>query len=673
VVKRNPQRADLDRWLERARHACFVQDLSTAARCCEKVLAVQSNHFDALNLLGAVEIQRGRTGPAMELLKRAVEVRPDHFAAHYNQAFLLERLGRDGEAVAGYRRAIELKPDHLDAYLNLGNALQALERFEESADAYRHALQLRPGFVEAHNNLGNTLVRLHRYDEALAQFRRAIELQPDFAAAHSNRADLLQVLKRYEEAVAAYRRALALRPGSAESANNLGNSLLRLGRYEDALAQFQAAIERKPDYAVAFANRAYAQQKLERFDDALASCARATELSPDLADAHCIQAGILDILDRSDEALALLERVIQSQPDHIKTLLARGVLLQGMRRHDEALASYRRAIEVKPDDADANWNLALFHLLRGEYRRGWELYEWRWRRSEYEAPRHDFAQPAWTGREDLSGKRILVYGEQGLGDAIMFCRFAPMVEARGAEVVLEVSIPLIALMRTLSPSIRVVAYGEPLPLVDCHCALMSLPHAFGTTLETVPAPRSYLSADPQRRRQWEERLGPKLRPRVGLAWSGRRDHWNDRKRSIGGQSLLPLLGQAFEIHSLQKEYREADKDLLPHLRTWEDEILDFSDTAALIEAMDVVVSVDTSVAHLAGALGREVWILLPRVPEYRWMLDREDTPWYPSARLFRQPRAGDWASVIERVSGELSRRLSGTWRNQARAEPVDAA
>jgi hypothetical protein len=656
----------LEGLIAQARHAYSIQNLPLAAQLCETVLAQQRNHFEALNLLGAIEIQRGRAGPAMDLLGRAAELRPDHFSAHYNLAFLLERLGRYPESAARYRRAIELKPDHLDGYLNLGNALQAMEQFEEAEQVLRRALRLRPDFAEACNNLGNTLVKLKRHDEALALFQRAIALKPNFAPAHSNLADLLQVLRRYQEAVAAYQRALRLRPDMPETIHNLGKALLRTGSLDEAQSHFQAAIDLKPDYAVAWVSLAYAQQKIRRLDQALASCTRAVELDPNLIEAHLLRAGILENLDHFDEALEILDRLIRSQPKQGKALLSRGALLRATGRYEEALANYRSALDLEPEDPDANWNLALLLLLYGRYEQAWDHYEYRWQSIEYERPRHRFESPPWSGRDDLRGKKVLLVSEQGLGDAIMFCRFAPMVEALGAEVVLEVAPALAALMRTLSPTIQVVAIGDPLPPIDMHCPLLSLPRAFGTTLKTIPAADGYLAVDPARSRVWDQRLGPQSKPRVGLVWSGRREHSNDRRRSMPANALSALLGrEEFDFHSLQIELREMDSDLTARLTTWCDELADFGETAALAEKMDVVVSVDTAVAHLAGALGKEVWILLPCVHDYRWMLDRGDTPWYRSARLFRQPTPGDWQSVVKRVVEELERRFGGsTWSRE---------
>jgi hypothetical protein len=291
-------------------------------------------------------------------------------------------------------------------------------------------------------------------------------------------------------------------------------------------------------------------------------------------------------------------------------------------------------------------------LLRGEYLEGWSLYEWRSKGDDAPAKFPSFSQPSWRGEFDISGKRLLIHAEQGFGDLIQFSRYAPMVLSKGAEVILEVPKPLVTVMQTLHPEVSIAVQGEPLPEFDFHCPVMSLPYAFKTTVETVPSSDCYVSADPAKVALWQEKLGATSATRVGLVWSGSATHKNDHNRSIALTDLLPLLDTPCEWHSLQKEYREGDLAVLegvPQLHQHQDDLIDFSDTAALIECLDLVITVDTSVAHLAGALGKPVWILVPALHDFRWLLDRTDTPWYPSAQLFRQSEAGEWEPTILRV------------------------
>ena len=361
-------------------------------------------------------------------------------------------------------------------------------------------------------------------------------------------------------------------------------------------------------------------------------------------------------LDRWEEALASFAQALQLKPDFAKAHYNRGNTLQALQHIEAAMASYEQAIELKPDYADAQVQLAQCRLLLGDFARGWKGYEWRWSSANFTRYARSFPQPLWLGEESLSGKEILLHGEQGLGDTLQFCRYASLAAAAGARVILEAPSSLEGLLSRLDGVSAFVAKGADLPDFDCHCPLMSLPLAFRTTPATVPSPRGYLRADPPRVEQWRARLGGDARPRVGLVWSGSATHSNDRNRSIECGSLIRELPPQFQYVSLQKDLREGDASVLqsrPDLRHFGAQLQSFEDTAALCELMDAVISVDTSVAHLAGALGRPVFILLPFNPEWRWMLDGSDSPWYASARLFRQQARGDWSGCLTQVTQAL--------------------
>lgn len=418
--------------------------------------------------------------------------------------------------------------------------------------------------------------------------------------------------------------AIRINPNFALAHNNLGNALSQLGKIEEALGCFARALALKHDYADAYTNRGNALRALERYDDALASYDQALLLEPSNAEAHS----------------------------------NRGNLLGDLKRIDEAMACYERAIALKPDYADAHWNKALLLLLKGEYRAGWEKFEWRLKREETRAMYPDYPQPAWRGQRDIAGRTLLIHSEQGLGDVIHFCRYLEDVARLGAKIIFEVPASLVPFVGTLRCPLTIVAKGESLPAFDAYCPVMSLPFAFGTTIDTVTSRVPYLSSDPFKVAQWQQRLGTRDRMRVGLAWSGASTHQDDAKRSMKLEGLLPLLDLPIEWHSLQREYRPSDLDLLqrcPGLRQHQDRLEDFSATAALIECLDLVITVDTSVAHVAAAMGKPVWIMLAFVADYRWLLDRDDSPWYPSVRLFRQPKIGDWHGVVSRVAAELGK------------------
>lgn len=573
----------------------------------------------------------------------------------FQHAQQVHRSGQLAQAAALYRDILRTRPDHLDALCMLALLEYQSGRPGEALRLLDRALAVNPAHLTAVCNRGSVLLALRRYEEALASMDRALALRGDLAEAHFNRGVILTELGRRPEALASYDRALALRPAYAEAWINRGNVLDALARPQEALASYERAAALRPDLAVAHFNLANARHRAGRADDALAGYARALALKPEYAEAWNNRANVLREGNRTEEALAHYERALALRPDYVDALLNRGLALSALNRHAEAAACYARVLALEPEHAEAHYCESLHRLLTGDFARGWQEYEWRWRVRDAEAaPRH--AQALWLGREDLAGRTILLHAEQGYGDTLQFCRYAALVAGLGARVLLQVQPPLTSLLSRLTGPVRVVAQGEALPPFEFHCPLMSLPLAFRTTLETIPAAVPYLSADPARVAAWRARLGPAAGPRIGLAWSGRPTHRNDANRSIPLATLAPLLAAGADFVSLQKELREHDRQglaALPALRHYGALLQDYDDTAALIACLDLVITVDTSVAHLAGALGRPVWILLPSNPDWRWLLEREDCPWYPTARLFRQARMGDWGEVLRRVGAAL--------------------
>jgi tetratricopeptide (TPR) repeat protein len=426
----------------------------------------------------------------------------------------------------------------------------------------------------------------------------------------------------------------------------------RLDKHQTALLTFDRAISLQPNDAMAHHNRAHVLQALKRFEDALASLDRAIELRPDNATAYSDRGTTLHALTRYEEALACYEKAISLQSNYPVAHYNRGLALHELKRGKEAIASYDEALKLRPNFAEARLNQSLSRLLIGDLEDGWLGYEWR---NEVKSPGNSkriFPQPHWFGHEDISGKTILLHAEQGYGDTIQFCRYVPLVAARGACVILEVPAALVELMESLNGPAQIVSKGDPLPNFDIHCPLLSLPLAFGTQIDTIPAAVPYLRASPQNVMDWNNRLGPKSRARIGLAWSGQQTHPNDFDRSIPLTFLLPILGLDASFISLQKDLRAEDANLLalrPDLRHFGNDLKNFSDTAALVTNLDLIISIDTSIVHLAGALAKPVWAMLPFTPDWRWLLDRLDSPWYPTARLFRQYNTRAWPPVIADV------------------------
>ena len=453
-------------------------------------------------------------------------------------------------------------------------------------------------------------------------------LQPNYAEAFRNRGRVLQQLARSEQALASYDRALALRPDYREALNGRTVALLKLKRFEEALANCDATLALKPEYAEAFNDRGVILQELKRYEEALASYDRAQVLRPGFAEA----------------------------------IYNAGVVLQELKRIDEALANFDRAHALKPDFADAHCHGALLRLLTGDFERGWIESEWRWKSASSSLTRPPFAQPLWLGEEAIDGKTILLQSEQGYGDTIQFCRYVPMVAALGARVILQVEEPLRQLMSGVEGVSQCISKDADLPAFDLHCPLLSLPLAFGTRLATIPSAKSYLSV-PAQARDWQAELGSSPRPRIGLAWSGNPQHQRDSERSIAFSRLAPLLDLPASFVSLQRDVRSHDQAALTARRDVANlgpSMQNFADAAALVASLDLVIAVDTGIAHLAAALGRPVWMLLQFVPDWRWQLDRDDTPWYPTMRLFRQTARSDWDSVIARVAVALREMVETT-------------
>jgi tetratricopeptide (TPR) repeat protein len=576
-------------------------ELAAAETLCGQILSGQPAHAGALHLLGVIAGQAGHWTRAAELIGQAIWVDPGSADAYCDRGVALKALTQWDAALSCYNRAIALQPDHAEAYCNRGNVLHELKRYEAAIADYDSALAIRPDYATAYYNRGVVLADLRQWNAALASYERALAIKPDHAIACCNCGAVLEQLGRFEAALARYDEAIALQPRYAQAHSNRGNVLRKLQQLDGALSSCSTAIAIDRAYAQAYSNRAAVLYELNRLDEALADCDRAIALAPDLARAHC--------------------------------------------------------------------NRAYTRLLLGDFKRGWIDQEWRWKGRDGALVRRDFSQPLWLGKESLTGKTILLHGEQGLGDTIQFCRYAKMVCALGATVLLEAQGPLIGALTGLEGAARIFAGGDALPSFDYHCPLLSLPLAFETTLATVPAGVPYLRSNPKKTAHWKAKLGTKRRFRVGLVWSGGfranlPELWAvNSRRNIPLATLAVIMHPQIEFYSLQKG-RPAESELTSRTRDTPDgpeiidhtaELVDFSDTAALIDNLDLVISVDTSTAHLAGALAKPVWILNRFDSCWRWLSDRTDSPWYPTATLYRQSRAGDWEGVVQRVKRDLER------------------
>jgi tetratricopeptide (TPR) repeat protein len=541
----------------------------------------------------AVEHQRsGRLTEALRLYDVVVELDPESAAAHCNRGAALRDLGHPEKALESLNRAIQLRPDHAEAYNDQAQVLHCLDQPVKALESFGRAIELRPDFIDAYMNMADVMQDRGRADLALEICDRAIEVKPESAEAHSKRGDALRRLSRMDEAIQSYDRAIDFDPGFAKAYNNRGIALQQLTRLEEALESYDAAIALKTDYAKAYNNR--------------------------------------------------------------------GCALRELGQWEEALESFDKAIAINAEFAEAYFNGGAWQLQQGNFKEGWPLCEWRKKQVE---PRGLLVcpQPDWTGKEDLEGKTVFVHAEQGFGDTIQFCRYGLLVREKGGRVVFGVQDGLIRLLKSLGPGIELVPLkGEP-HVFDYHVALMSLPLAFGTTLGSCPAMVPYLHAEPEKVVKWRERIG-RDGFKIGICWQGNKQAEIDTGRSFPvrhfeGITRLPNV----RLISLQKNAGvEQLWDLPPGMsvETLGEEFDAgpdaFIDTAAVMECLDLVITPDTAVAHLAGALGRPAWVALKYVPDWRWLIDRSDSPWYPTLRLFRQPEPGDWASVFAKIQTELT-------------------
>jgi tetratricopeptide (TPR) repeat protein len=461
---------------------------------------------------------------------------------------------------------------------------------------------------------------------------------------------------RLDEAEAGYRQVLKDDPANWQGLHQLGEIHLARGQYVEALQLIGAAMKANPASPEAASNYGFVLRHLKRDGEAIAYFDRALILRPGYVPALLTRGASLHRLGRREEALKSLDRAIELDPKNVKAHYNRANVLHELKRFDEALKSFAQSLALHPEYADANFNEGMTRLLIGDFSAGWEKYEWRWQ-AKLQALARDFSQPLWLGEEPVSGKTILVHAEQGYGDTIQFVRYVPMLAQRGAKIVLEMQPPLKPLLASIEGA-KAVARGEALPSFDLHCPILSLPLAFKTELASIPADIPYLEAPRDRIETWKRRLPRQGKLTVAIAWSGSATHEQDHVRSIAIEKLAPLFAiPDIQWISIQRDLRPGDAEFLadhPGIAHVGAELADFADTAAVLSQADLTISVDTSAVHLAGALGRPVWVLLQHMPDFRWLLEREDSPWYPSARLFRQPDFGDWKSAIERIARELA-------------------
>ncbi len=606
-------------------------------------------------VLGLLESQRGEPAAALDWYDEALV--HSHVTVNLlaNRIDLLRAAGRRVEALAACEQALALRPDASTLHLTHGLLLADLGRAALAVEAYDRALGLDPANPGAHNNRGVALEGLGRSEAAAQAYIAALTLEPAYRHAHHNLGSVLIKLRQFDLAASSLDRALQLDPTIPEAWSLLGVALVEMERYGEALLALDQATTLRPTYAEAHNNRSVALRRLNRFAEAAEAAERAFALDCTLVEALGSRGLALTRLNRFEEALLDFNIAMAARPRVGAFVLNRGVAREGLADVTGAIEDFEAAEALDPTLPDAKLNRALALLRRGDYARGWPLYEHRW--TNRFGPFLPYGRDRlWLGGKDLAGRTVLLWGEQGFGDAIQFCRFATDLAALGARVVVEVRPPLVRLMRRLLGPERVIAMGETPPDFDLYCPMMSLPLALGLPGPAAARRGAYLSADPADAAAWRARLGDRRGLRVGLAWTGNPGHENDHNRSLPLVALRPLMRAGQDLVSLQKQHSPQDLALLAEAgaRAHGDDLGDFADTAALIAACDAVVAVDTSVAHLAAAMGKPTLILLPRFADWRWGDTGCETPWYPRATLMRQATHSNWSGPVDQAFRMLS-------------------
>ncbi|MFZ6845827.1 tetratricopeptide repeat protein [Undibacterium sp. RuTC16W] len=623
-------------------------------------LKLSPDDFDAEYLMASIASEGGRLSEAIQRYEKVLRLNPQFPFAYRELSFLLAQEDELEKAIAVIDSGLTHIPQNADFYLIRGNLLNRQNSSDEAILAYRKAISIRPDFFQAYIQLGQIFKRQKRVEDALETIDHAVRLNPGDLDALLIRGELLMTLDYVSEALDTYNTVLKIQPDCVDALIKSGILLQLEKRNSEALSYYQVALNKQPNLSIAWHNKSVIAFDSGNFQLALDDVERALKYDPSDVDTIVTYGLTLTSLERYVEAIKQFDLALQIQSGHLLANFYRGCAYQKLAKHEEALLDFTKAINIQPDFAKAHFEESLSRLVLGDLSVGWKKYEWRWQCSPFMEGKRYFSVPLWLGEQSLKSKTILLYGEQGLGDTINFVRYVKLVVNQGAVVLLEVQPSLKALLSSLPGVLEVYAQGEDLPDYDFHCPLPSLPCAFDTQLDTIPVENEYFNIHqiaPLAVAKWREKIGETPLKKVGLVWSGNKDHQNDKNRSIPFEKFSKILIDGINFFSLQKEVRSTDQaalDAHPSVANWGDSFTDFVDTAALIANLDLVVTVDTSVAHLAAAMGKPVWILIPFNPDWRWLLDRSDSPWYPTVTLFRQGADRDWAPVLDKVAAKLA-------------------
>ncbi|MDY7539051.1 tetratricopeptide repeat protein [Undibacterium sp. RTI2.2] len=658
--------------------------------------AIKQNKADtnAYVMLGYVLKEQGKSYAAAQQLEIALQLSPEDFDAHYMLASMASIAGRRQEAIQRYEKVIDLKPqfqlayreysylmaqtgdlekaqsivdlalthipDEADFYLIKGDIFIRQHLVDSAILAYQKAISIRSDFSQAYLQLSLAFESKGKLTDAFENADKATSLNPENLAALVTRGNMLMLLERGNEALASFKAALKIKHDCVEALVNSGILLQLQHQNSEALKYYQLALDAQPNLAIVWHNKSVIEFDHGHLDMAMKDVECSLEIDPRFCDAVHHKGLILTALGRYYEALSQFAKALQIDSQHLLTFFNRAKTYQKLEMHEEALLDFAEAIRIQPDFAKAHFDESFSRLVLGDFLKGWAKYEWRWKCSPFVEGKRHFIVPLWLGEQPLKNKTILLYGEQGLGDTINFVRYVTLVAKLGARVILEVQASLKTLLKNFDGAAEVFAQGEVLPSFDYHCPLPSLPCAFNTALETIPVQEKYFDIDeiaPDAATRWQLKVGQSTDKKVGIVWSGNRDHQNDKNRSIPFSEFSKIIVENVQFFSLQKEVRSRDQTALDQqtsVKQWGGELTDFVETAALISKLDLVIAVDTSVAHLAASLGKPVWLLVPFNPDWRWMHNRSDSPWYKTVTLFRQKETGNWNDVLEEIAMRLA-------------------
>ena len=689
----NQQVLYLAQKLAQAKQLHAQGNLDEAQKAYLSILKLQAKTPDALHGLGLITYVQKKYQESIKYMNQAIQIHPDENYLN-NRGTVFFALKKYPEAEIDYKKALRLKPGFADAEFNLANLYTEINRIKDALDIYDVLIQRNPNDIEALYNRGNAYSRIKKLQEAILDFNQVIQLQPTHINALFNRGNAYLGIEDLDLAIASYSQAIEiqsnfvealmaransyiakklhdlarqdflqviqLKPNYKESYFSLGNVYKDTFYFHDAVACYQQAIAIDENYYDALTNLANTLRRLKAFDEAAIYYSRAVQANPNSPEPYSNLGNILHDLKRTDLAIDAYIKSLEIEPNYKKGLYNLGNIFKELNQLEEALRQFEFILSTNPTDIETQFAKGMVLLTLGRYKEGFKLYEYRWQRESLITKLRKYDQPLWTGNESLDGKTILIYIEQGLGDTIQFGRLMPELAKRGAKVIFEVQKPLVNLMKQIPGVSAVIPYQDDLPHFDYFSPLLSLPAALELDVQRIPLAQGYLHANPEYVTKWQNILGEKTKPRIGLVCSGNPQHENDQNRSILLCNIIPFLPQEFEYITLQKEMREIDRELIkkyPLFKSYGDQLESFDDTAALCELMDIVISVDTSVAHLSGALAKKTFLLIPYCPDWRWMLERTDTPWYNSMTIYRQEFSNDWTSTFNKLAQDLKKEL----------------